>query len=60
LNLVSDHEHVAELYDAYEDEKAVHMVLELCKGGELFDRIISKGTFSERMAAGGHIALSLQ
>ncbi len=50
---MSDHEHVAELYDAYEDEKAVHMVLELCKGGELFDRIISKGTFTERMAAGG-------
>eukprot|EP00884_Botryococcus_braunii_P004030 jgi/Botrbrau1/13628/Bobra.0373s0007.1 len=51
LNLVSDHEHVAELYDTYEDDKAVHMVLELCKGGELFDRIISKGTFTEKMAA---------
>lgn len=52
LQLVSDNEHVAELYDTFEDDKAVHMVLELCKGGELFDRIISKGTFTERMAAG--------
>lgn len=52
LQLVSDNEHVAELYDTYEDDKAVHMVLELCKGGELFDRIISKGTFTEKMAAG--------
>lgn len=30
---------------------AVHIVMELCVGGELFERIISKGTFSEAEAA---------
>ena len=52
LNLVSDHPHVAELIEVFEDAKAIHLVLELCKGGELFDRVVSKGTFTERMAAG--------
>ena len=52
LNLVSDHPHVAELIEVFEDARAIHLVLELCRGGELFDRVVSKGTFTERMAAG--------
>lgn len=52
LNLVSDHGNVAALQATYEDAQHVHLVLELCRGGELFDRIISKGTFTEKTAAG--------
>lgn len=49
LQMVGKHENVAELLGVYEDQRNVYLVLELCKGGELFDRIVSKGTFSERM-----------
>ena len=52
LNLVGQHPNVAELLDVFEDAKHVHLVLELCKGGELFDRVVTKGTFTEKMAAG--------
>ncbi|KAM7267459.1 hypothetical protein ACFE04_009625 [Oxalis oulophora] len=36
---------------AYEDPMAVHVVMELCAGGELFDRIIQRGHYTERKAA---------
>ncbi|KAL9678590.1 hypothetical protein QQ045_016437 [Rhodiola kirilowii] len=42
---------IVELKGAYEDKHSVHLVMELCAGGELFDRIIAKGHFTERAAA---------
>jgi len=42
---------VVELKGAYEDKSNVHLVMELCAGGELFDRIIAKGHYTERAAA---------
>ncbi|KAK8961669.1 Calcium-dependent protein kinase 34 [Platanthera guangdongensis] len=42
---------IVELKGAYEDKLSVHLVMELCAGGELFDRIIAKGTYTERAAA---------
>lgn len=35
----------------HEDKDAVHIVMELCAGGELFDSIVEAGNFSERKAA---------
>ncbi|XP_047329635.1 calcium-dependent protein kinase 34-like [Impatiens glandulifera] len=42
---------VVELKGAFEDKHSVHLVMELCAGGELFDRIIAKGHYTERAAA---------
>ncbi|THU45146.1 hypothetical protein C4D60_Mb02t14790 [Musa balbisiana] len=42
---------IVEFKGAYEDKDSVNLVMELCAGGELFDRIIAKGNYSERAAA---------
>jgi calcium-dependent protein kinase len=45
---------VVELKGAYKDKTSVHLVVELYAGGELFDRIIAKGHYIERVAALHH------
>lgn len=47
---VCDHPGIIWLYDIYEEEKLVHLVLELLQGGELFERIKAKGMYSEKDA----------
>lgn len=42
---------VVRLKGSYEDKNAVHLVMELCGGGELFDRIVAKGHYTEKDAA---------
>lgn len=42
---------IVTLKEACEDENAVHLVMELCEGGELFDRIVARGHYTERAAA---------
>nr|XP_009590999.1 calcium and calcium/calmodulin-dependent serine/threonine-protein kinase isoform X1 [Nicotiana tomentosiformis] len=39
---VSPHPNVIHLYDVCEDPSGVHLILELCSGGELFDRIVGQ------------------
>ncbi|ESW18130.1 hypothetical protein PHAVU_006G015300 [Phaseolus vulgaris] len=48
---LSQQPNIVELKGAYEDKQSVHLVMELCAGGELFDRIIAKGHYTERAAA---------
>jgi calcium-dependent protein kinase len=45
------HPNIVTLRDTYEDDNAVHIVMELCEGGELFDRIVARGHYTERAAA---------
>ncbi|KAL0387709.1 UNVERIFIED_CONTAM: Calcium and calcium/calmodulin-dependent serine/threonine-protein kinase [Sesamum radiatum] len=61
---VSPHPNVIHLYDVCEDNGGVHLVLELCSGGELFDRIVAQERYNEagaaavvRQIAGGLAAL---
>ncbi|KAH6768013.1 calmodulin-domain protein kinase 9 [Perilla frutescens var. frutescens] len=48
---LSGQPNIVEFKGAYEDKHSVHLVMELCAGGELFDRIIAKGHYTERAAA---------
>lgn len=48
---LSGQPNIVEFKGAFEDRQSVHIVMELCAGGELFDRIVSKGHYSERDAA---------
>ncbi|KAG2687393.1 hypothetical protein I3843_09G049600 [Carya illinoinensis] len=43
LRALTGHENLVQFYDAYEDEDNVYVVMELCTGGELLDRILSRG-----------------
>ncbi|CAM0875390.1 unnamed protein product [Alopecurus aequalis] len=46
-----EHPALVRMRAAYEDDDAVHIVMELCDGGELFDRIVARGRYTERAAA---------
>lgn len=48
-----DHPNIAKLYETFQDKRNYYLILELCSGGELFDKIIgaSDGYFTERTAA---------
>uniref|UniRef100_A0A6N2MWT5 non-specific serine/threonine protein kinase n=1 Tax=Salix viminalis TaxID=40686 RepID=A0A6N2MWT5_SALVM len=43
LRGLSGHRHLVKFYDACEDANNVYIVMELCEGGELLDRILARG-----------------
>lgn len=44
------HEHIIRLYDVFEENSYWYLVTEQMKGGELFDRIVSKSYYNEKEA----------
>jgi calcium-dependent protein kinase len=50
-----DHPNIIKLYEVFEDNRYIHLIMEMCTGGELFDRIIDrinkKKLFTEKEAA---------
>ncbi|KAK3406768.1 hypothetical protein EUGRSUZ_K02914 [Eucalyptus grandis] len=51
MSTLPEHPNIVKLKATYEDSDNVHLVMELCEGGELFDRIVARGHYSERAAA---------
>ncbi|KAG0463472.1 hypothetical protein HPP92_019541 [Vanilla planifolia] len=51
MHHLAGHPNVISIKGAYEDAVAVHLVMELCAGGELFDRIVQRGHYTEKKAA---------
>ncbi|KAG1670697.1 hypothetical protein FOA52_010973 [Chlamydomonas sp. UWO 241] len=51
MNLVAGHNNVVTVKTTHEDRDSVHICMELCAGGELFDSIVEAGNFSEKKAA---------
>lgn len=42
-----DHPNIAKLFETLEDDRFVYLVMELCEGGELFDKIEEEGCLIE-------------
>lgn len=53
LKALAGHENVVQFYNAFEDDSYVYIVMELCEGGELLDRILAKkdSRYTEKDAA---------
>lgn len=46
-----NHPHIVRLIDVYETDKHLCLIMELVTGGELFDRIVERGSYTERDAS---------
>jgi serine/threonine protein kinase len=46
------HDNVIKLFEIFDEPKKMMLVMELVTGGELFDRIVAKGSYTEKDAAG--------
>lgn len=45
-----NHPNIIRLYEVYEGDFHIYLVMDLLEGGELFDRIINKGNLDEAKA----------
>ena len=45
------HPNILRLFEVFEDIKNIYLVTEFCEGGELFDEIMNRKSFTEKDAA---------
>jgi phosphorylase kinase gamma subunit/serine/threonine-protein kinase Chk2/calcium/calmodulin-dependent protein kinase I len=45
-----DHPNIVKIFDTFHSEHSIHLVMELLTGGDLFDRIVERGRYSETNA----------
>lgn len=45
------HPHIVSMHDMYESKDAVYIVTDLCEGGELFQQLLERGTYTEKDAS---------
>lgn len=46
-----DHPNIVRYYETYDDYKYIYLCMELCQGGELFEKITKENHISEKVAA---------
>jgi len=49
--LTLDHPNIARLQHVYETEREIHLLLECCEGGEMYDRLHKRGVYRDADAA---------
>lgn len=50
MQLISGHPNVLGIFDVYEDDEFLHVILEYCGAGDLLERITSRRIFTESEA----------
>ncbi|CAD8146178.1 unnamed protein product [Paramecium pentaurelia] len=45
-----DHPHIIRVFETYEDMEYIYVVMEICKGGDIFDKVLEYGNFDEQGA----------
>jgi calcium-dependent protein kinase len=46
-----DHPNIVKYYETYDDYRYIYLCMELCQGGELFEKILAENKLDESVAA---------